>query len=161
MKIEGKTGKYRDSGHLLHFLLCFSFPHFLLCNGKGWVRRCSRLLVCHTGCHSWDSRNWYRLCNTCLHWKHPACQSRAIFHFPALAVIPPSAGSTEAELLSCQQLLTRGQFLRRIIVAKKKKNKLMNNTRIKLFICLAVSTGFSLICVSAVVRRLFFPLPFV
>lgn len=45
MQIEGKMGKHRDSGHLLHFLLCFSFSHFTLCNGKGWVRRCHRLLV--------------------------------------------------------------------------------------------------------------------
>lgn len=47
--------------------------------------------------------------------------SKAILQPPTLASIPPSAASTEAELLSCQQLLTRGQFLRRIIVAKKKK----------------------------------------
>lgn len=44
MHIEGKMGKYRDSGHLLLFLLSFSFPHFTLCNGEGWVRRCSGLL---------------------------------------------------------------------------------------------------------------------
>lgn len=44
MQIEVQMGKYRDSGHLLHFLLCFSFPHFTLCKGEGRVRRCSRLL---------------------------------------------------------------------------------------------------------------------
>lgn len=49
--------------------------------------------------------------------------SKAILQTPTLAAIPPSAASTEAELLSCQQLLTRGQFLRRIIVAKKNIKK--------------------------------------
>lgn len=110
-------GKYTDSGHLLHILLCFSLSHFTL--SKGRVGKDMQQA-------SWfapqvDSRNRCRLCNSCLSWKNPAPQSEAIFHPPSLAVSPLSAASTEAELLSCQQLLTRGQFLHRIIVAKKKK----------------------------------------
>lgn len=113
----GKMGKYTDSGHLLHILLCFSLSHFTL--SKGRVGKDMQQA-------SWfapqvDSRNRCRLCNSCLSWKNPAPQSEAIFHPPSLAVSPLSAASTEAELLSCQQLLTRGQFLHRIIVAKKKK----------------------------------------
>lgn len=114
-----KTGKRRDTRHLLHILLCFTLFRFTPSEGRGCARGCSRLLVLP---HRLQLLGQQMQAVQQLPQLGASCTlSKAILQPPTLAAIPPSAASTEAELLSCQQLLTRGQFLRRIIVAKKKK----------------------------------------
>lgn len=121
-----KTGKCRDTRHLLHILLCFTLFCFTPSEGRGCARGCSRLLVLPHRLQLLGQQEQMQAVQQLPQLGASCTLSKAILQTPTLAAIPPSAASTEAELLSCQQLLTRGQFLRRIIVAKKNiKKKIM------------------------------------
>lgn len=129
-----KTGKCRDTRHLLHILLCFTLFHITPSEGRGCARGCSRLLVLPHRLQLLGQQEQMQAVQQLPQVGASCTLSKAILQTPTLAAIPPSAASTEAELLSCQQLLTRGQFLRRIIVAKKnikKKKSWELATRVK------------------------------